>query len=119
MSRLEVAYHPESQQENQPRRAGKNHQRNINSTMKALLASATDAGRKMLLVIATHLRRNAGNVLTPSRQDVTHDRVNTALTHALAATAESALRAPNGMPIRPYFAIRYAGFPRHVRRQPW
>ena len=48
--------------------------------MQTLAAAAVLAGCKVLLVVATHLWRQAGNVIAPARQDLAYDGINT-LTH--------------------------------------
>ena len=45
--------------------------------MQTLPAAAMLAGREVLLVVATHLRRQPGNVVAPARQDLAHDGINT------------------------------------------
>src|SRR6267143_3144571 len=49
--------------------------------MHALPAAATLTGGQMLFVVATHLRRQARNIVTPARQDLAYDGINTLLTH--------------------------------------
>src|SRR4029077_16795653 len=59
--------------------------------MHALPAAATITGGQMLFVIAAHLRRQARHIVTPARQGLAYDGINTLLTHN-EATSELALK---------------------------
>src|ERR1700716_2997615 len=64
--------------------------------MHALPAAATLTGGQMLFVVAAHLRRQARNIVTPARQNLTYDGINTLLTHneATDGSALTPLTAP-------------------------
>jgi hypothetical protein len=47
--------------------------------MEALTASAAGALVEVLLIIATHRRGNAGDVISPTREDVAHYRIDAAI----------------------------------------
>jgi len=49
--------------------------------MDLLPAAATFALRKVALVVAAHLRRQAGNVVSPARQNLAYNWINALLTH--------------------------------------
>src|SRR5258708_28023155 len=49
--------------------------------MHALPAAATLTGGQMLFVVATHLRRQARNIVRQARQDRAYDGINALLTH--------------------------------------
>src|SRR5579864_6289719 len=48
--------------------------------MQTLPVAAVHTGGEVFFVVATHLGREAGNIIAPARQDLAHDRIN-ALTH--------------------------------------
>src|SRR5208337_4119962 len=48
--------------------------------MQTLAAAAVLAGRKMVLVVPTHLRREPGNIIAPAGQNLAYDGINT-VTH--------------------------------------
>src|ERR1022692_1758825 len=48
--------------------------------MQTLPPTAVLAGREVLFVVATHLRREPGNVIAPAGQDLAYNGIN-ALTH--------------------------------------
>src|SRR5258708_28856412 len=49
--------------------------------MHALPAATTLTCGQMLFVVAAHLRRQARNIVTPARQDLAYDGIDTLLTH--------------------------------------
>ena len=57
-------------------------QAHVNNAMNFLPASAVLAGGEVVFVVAAHLRRQAGYVIPPARQDLANDRINALLTHA-------------------------------------
>ena len=63
------------------RNRGQRNQSYINRAMDALPPSAPFAFRKMAFVVAAHLRRQAGNVIPPARQNLPYNRINALLTH--------------------------------------
>src|SRR5581483_4715519 len=62
--------------------------------MQTLPRAAVLARSKMLLVVAAHLRSNAGNVVSPTRQNLPHQGIDALLTHICGVTAGLAPRAP-------------------------
>src|SRR6267378_2344957 len=59
--------------------------------MHALPAAATLTGGQMMFVVAAHLWRQARNIVTPARQNLAYDGIDTLLTHN-EATGGSALK---------------------------
>src|SRR5215469_2819525 len=59
---------------------GEHDERNVNSAMQPLARTTALALGKMLLVIAAHLRRQAGDVIAPASQNFAHNWIN-ALAH--------------------------------------
>src|ERR1051326_7334755 len=81
--------------------------------MQALPAAAVFASDEMLFVIPAHLRRQAGNIVAPPRQDFAYDGINT-LTHIYTDLPTTGLVAllPTGPPASPgYPTGDPAGFP--------
>ena len=56
--------------------------------MDFLTAAAVFAGLKMILVVAAHLRRQAGNIVSPARQYFPYDWINALLTHLGARNSQ-------------------------------
>src|SRR6476661_10263988 len=52
----------------------------------------------MLLVVAPHLRRDSGNVVSPARKDFSHQGIDALLTHIQGATAGLAPWVPIARP---------------------
>ena len=80
MARLEVMNHAEGEQENCAGNRSQNDEAEVDSPVQLLAGAATLADGEVMLVVATHLGRNAGNVVPPAGQDFPHHRINT-LTH--------------------------------------
>src|ERR1700719_4556562 len=81
MPRAEVPDHAKSQQENPRRNRGQRDQSHIDNAMNLLAPAAMFTSRKMVFVVAAHLRRQAGNVIPPARQNLAYDWINALLTH--------------------------------------
>src|SRR5947209_6155961 len=71
--RPEVADYTKSQQEDKSGRGSKRHQSNINTTMQSLAGAAVGALDEVLLIVATHLRSDAGDIVAPAGQNVAND----------------------------------------------
>ena len=67
--------------EKRGRNRGQRNQPNIDDAMNLLAAAAAFTGREVVFVVAAHLRRQAGYIIPPARQNLTHDRINALLTH--------------------------------------
>src|SRR5208282_6290998 len=52
--------------------------------MKTLAGAATGAGGKVGFVVAAHLRREAGDIVTPASQDVADHGIHALFVHAKA-----------------------------------
>src|SRR5207245_10635701 len=76
----EMANHTKGQQEYSRRNRSQRDQGNINGAMQPLFTAAALAAGEVLVVVAAHLRRKAGNVVAPAGQNVAYDRID-ALTH--------------------------------------
>src|SRR5579859_2559119 len=57
--------------------AGHDHQAQINGAMQELAATAMGALGKVLLIVTAHLRREAGNVVTPAGENISYYFVST------------------------------------------
>ena len=77
MARLEVADRSKGQQKHGSRGGREDNQGNINQTVQLLTTAAVLAGGEMQLVVAAHLRRQARDVIPPSRKDFPYDGFNT------------------------------------------
>ncbi len=80
MARPKITDHGKGQQKHRRGCRSQHNQRNVNDTVQFLAAAAVLAIGKMQLVVPTHLRSQAGNIVAPSRKDFPHDRFK-ALTH--------------------------------------
>src|SRR6185312_2958493 len=65
----------ESDEKQQRRDAGDHDQSNIDGAMQTLPPAAMRAIQEMLLVVGAHFRSNAGDVVSPSCQDVSDDLI--------------------------------------------
>src|SRR5215469_12224703 len=61
---------PERNQKHEGRDGSYDHEHDIDGAVQDLPGMAVDTLRQMLLVVAAHLRRQAGNVVAPAGQDV-------------------------------------------------
>ena len=77
---IEMADHAKSQQKDRSRNRCQGNQGKIDSAVKALPVTAMVAAVKVVFVVFAHLRREAGDVVTPARQNFANDGIN-ALTH--------------------------------------
>src|ERR1700674_2679720 len=82
--------------------------------MRALPAAATLTAGQMLFVVATHLRRQARNIVTPARQDLAYDGINTLLTHN-EATSGWAVKPQTAPPAALGSGIARPGWPTPFR----
>jgi hypothetical protein len=82
MTRTEVADDAEGEQKNSARNRGERDQADVDDAVHLLAPIAAAAGGKVTLIVATHLRRETRNVVTPARQDLADNGINTLLTHA-------------------------------------
>src|SRR5579864_9568606 len=96
MPRSKMPDHAKSQQKDARRDRGQNDQSHIDNAVDLLAAAATFTAGKMILVVATHLRRQAGNVVTPARQNLAYDGINTLLTHTEDAWVPTIRPTTNG-----------------------
>src|SRR5580765_1578756 len=103
----QVPDHSERQQKHSRRHRCQRDQSYINDAMNLLSAAAVFTLSKVLLVVAAHLRRKAGDVVPPARQNLTYDWINALLTHGgkpnvpcnqSPATGESAPEPRSAMP---------------------
>ena len=76
-----MANHAKSQQKHSCRNRRQYDQGNVDGAMQALARTAAGTGREVLLIVATHLGRQARNVVAPARQDLAHDRLNALRIH--------------------------------------
>ena len=81
MARSKVESNAERQQEHQRRGHGQPQQREIDNAMQAATAPAVSTVGEVALVVATHLGRNAGNVVTPTGEDAAHKFIAALRTH--------------------------------------
>src|ERR1700686_405640 len=79
--RTEVPDHPKSQQKNSRGNRGQRDQAHIDNAMNLLAATAMFTSRKMVFVVAAHLRRQARNIIAPARQNLANDWINALLIH--------------------------------------
>src|SRR5271168_4234858 len=52
-----------------------------NNPVYALPPAAAFAAGEVAFIVATHFRRQAGNIIAPARQDLAHDWIDALLTH--------------------------------------
>jgi hypothetical protein len=81
MARAKMANHAKSKQKNPGRNRSQRNQRNVDGAMQVLTRAATSASHEVVLVVATHFKRNAGNIVAPARQDLADNGIN-AFTHS-------------------------------------
>jgi 5-enolpyruvylshikimate-3-phosphate synthase len=81
--RTEVADHAKGQQKDSAGNRSQRDQAYVNDAIHALAAAAAFAGGEVAFVVAAHLRRQAGNVVAPARQNLAHDWIDALLTHRL------------------------------------
>jgi len=74
--RFYVLHDRERKQKEHRRQRGQHGQRHIERTMELLPRPAMRAFLEVLLVVLAHLRRNAGNVISPARQNVAYDSIS-------------------------------------------
>src|ERR1700681_4072763 len=77
MMRLKIFDGGECQKKDCCGGGGQSDQRDIDDAMDFLAATAVLAIGEMQFVVAAHFRRQAGNIVTPSRKDFPHDRFHT------------------------------------------
>src|SRR5580704_5643763 len=73
--------HCKRQQEDSGGNGGQSDQSNINQAMNFLAAAPMLTTRKMFFVVFAHLGREAGNIITPARQNFAYDWINALLTY--------------------------------------
>lgn len=76
MPGLEVVDDSKRQQKYSRGNRGENNQSHIDCAMDLLVRTAVRALGEVRFVISTHFGRDAGNVISPARQDLPNDRVN-------------------------------------------
>ena len=81
MARPKVADHGEREKKNGCRGGGKHDQGHINDAVKFLPVAAMLALLEVLLVVATHFRRQAGNIVPPAGQNLSDEWIYAQLTH--------------------------------------
>lgn len=82
----EVADHAEGQKEDATGNGSKSDEPNVNDAMDLLPAAAALAGGEVAFIVATHFRRQAGNVVSPARQDFSNNWIDALLTHKILRT---------------------------------
>jgi len=75
--RTEVVDDGKGEDEDNCRYRGQGDEGDVDGAMKFLPGTAMIAFGEVGLVIAAHLRREAGNVIAPSREDVSDERIDT------------------------------------------
>src|SRR6478609_9555621 len=88
MPAREVVDNAKGQQEDSRRNRRQRNQRNINNAVYFLPGAAMIAGGKVGFVVAAHLGREAGNIVTPASQNLSDYRIN-ACAHRSRPTTES------------------------------
>lgn len=78
--RAKVMHYRESKNKGDGGNGGQRDQSNVNGAMKLLSRPAVDAFGEMRLVVATHLRRESGDVIAPSSKDMADEWID-AFTH--------------------------------------
>src|SRR6202041_3338136 len=73
--RLNVMNDRKGQQEDEDRQSAQADENYVYGAMHTLSCAAVTAGGQMLFVIGAHLRRDAGNVITPARKYVPDDSI--------------------------------------------
>ena len=81
VSRPKISNDSERQQEDSRRNRSQHDEPNVDDAVNLLPAAAMFAGCKVILVVAAHLRCQAGNIVSPARQNLAHDWINALLTH--------------------------------------
>src|SRR5579862_4138903 len=109
----EVADYAEGQQEDAAGNGSESDQPNVNDAVDLLPAAATFAGCEVAFVITAHLWRQAGNVVSPARQNFSHNRVNTLLTHKILRTESPDLSSQSSGFQNPRLSKISAGTKRH------
>src|ERR1051325_9400541 len=66
MTGFKVNDRAKSQQKNESGNRGQNDKSDIDRTVQALLGAAVLAFREVLFIVAAHLRRDAGNIVSPA-----------------------------------------------------
>src|ERR1035437_2945657 len=77
LHRLEVIENQQREEEEEERQRGQRRQRYIQAAVKLLSRSAMGTFGKMLLIVLAHLRRDSGNIISPTRQDAAYDSICT------------------------------------------
>ena len=75
VSGIEVPDDAEGQQEHDAGHRSQRNQRNVDDPMEFAALAAVLAGLKVALVVATHFRRDAGNVVSPAGQNAANEFV--------------------------------------------
>jgi hypothetical protein len=75
--RTKVPDHAEGKQKHGRRNRSQHNERYVDNSMDFLPAAAVLAVREVMLVVLAHLRREAGNVVTPASQNLANEGINT------------------------------------------
>jgi len=81
MPRPEVADDSEGKKKNGGGNRSQSDQSNVDDAVDLLARTAAVAGGEVAFVVFAHLRRQAGDVVTPARQNLPYNGINTLLTH--------------------------------------
>src|SRR4029077_436773 len=79
--RTKVTDYSKGQQKHTARNRSQRNQAYVNDAVYALAAATVLTLREVAFVVSAHLRRQTGNVVSPARQDLAHNRINALLTH--------------------------------------
>ena len=81
MVRAKVPDHSKGQQKHAAGKRCQSDQAYVNDAVQALPAAAVVAPGEVVFVVAAHLWRQAGNVVSPARQNFPYNRIDALLTH--------------------------------------
>ena len=87
MARRKVESNAKGQQEHQRRGHGEPQQREVNDAVQAAAAPTVGAAGEVALVVAAHLRSNAGNVIAPAGENAAHKFIAALRTHVVRERA--------------------------------
>ncbi len=76
----EVVDHGKGEDEDDGETRSQRNESDVDGAMKLLPRAAVGACGEVRLIVATHLRREAGDVIAPSREDIADEWID-ALTH--------------------------------------
>ena len=82
--RIEVADGAKGQQKHHRRSAGYEDEREVNGAMQSLLLAAAQTFGEVLLVVGSHVWREAGDVIAPTGKNLTDDLVHTDVPHTFS-----------------------------------